>query len=88
MGIPLTIGAQIMIVITAVLASIGSAGVPGAGMVMLVIVLEAIGIPAAGLALIIAPDRILDMCRTIVNVTGDATVAMAVATSEGEKVGN
>jgi len=88
MGIPLTIGAQIMIVVTATLASIGSAGVPGAGMVMLVIVLEAIGIPAAGLALIIAPDRILDMCRTIVNVTGDATVAMTVATSEGEKVGD
>jgi Na+/H+-dicarboxylate symporter len=88
MGIPLTIGAQITIVITATLASIGSAGVPGAGMVMLVIVLEAIGIPAAGLALIIAPDRILDMCRTIVNVTGDATVAMTVATSEGEKVGS
>jgi Na+/H+-dicarboxylate symporter len=77
-----------MIVVTAVLASIGSAGVPGAGMVMLVIVLEAIGIPAAGLALIIAPDRILDMCRTIVNITGDATVAMTIASSEGEDVGD
>jgi proton glutamate symport protein len=88
MGIHLTLGNQIMIVITAVLASIGSAGVPGAGMVMLVIVLEAIGIPAAGLALIIAPDRILDMCRTIVNITGDATVAMTIASSEGEDVGD
>jgi Na+/H+-dicarboxylate symporter len=87
MGIELTIGNQLMIVLTATLASIGSAGVPGAGMVMLVIVLEAIGIPAAGLALIIAPDRILDMCRTVVNVTGDATVAMTIASSEGEKVG-
>lgn len=88
MGIHLTLGNQIMIVITAVLASIGSAGVPGAGMVMLVIVLEAIGIPAAGLALIIAPDRILDMCRTIVNITGDATVAMTIASTEGEDVGD
>jgi proton glutamate symport protein len=87
MGIHLTLGNQIMIVMTATLASIGSAGVPGAGMVMLVIVLEAIGIPAAGLALIIAPDRILDMCRTIVNVTGDATVAMTIASTEGEDVG-
>ncbi len=87
MGIELTIGNQLMIVLTATLASIGSAGVPGAGMVMLVIVLEAIGIPAAGLALIIAPDRILDMCRTVVNVSGDATVAMTIASSEGEKVG-
>ncbi len=87
MGLQLTLGSQIMIVVTATLASIGSAGVPGAGMVMLVIVLEAIGIPAAGLALIIAPDRILDMCRTIVNVTGDATVAMTIASTEGEDVG-
>jgi Na+/H+-dicarboxylate symporter len=87
MGIHLTLGNQIMIVLTATLASIGSAGVPGAGMVMLVIVLEAIGLPAAGLALIIAPDRILDMCRTIVNVTGDATVAMTVASTEGEDIG-
>lgn len=87
MGIDLTVGNQIMIVLTATLASIGSAGVPGAGMVMLVIVLEAIGIPAAGLALIIAPDRILDMCRTVVNVSGDATVAMTIASTEGEKVG-
>ena len=54
---------------------------------MLVIVLEAAGIPAAGLALIVAPDRPLDMCRTIVNVTGDATVAMTVASTEGEQVG-
>lgn len=88
MGIHLTLGSQIMIVVTATLASIGSAGVPGAGMVMLVIVLEAIGIPAAGLALIIAPDRILDMCRTVVNVSGDATVAMTVASTEGEDVGD
>ena len=72
-----------MIVLTAVLASIGTAAVPGAGVVMLVIVLEAIGIPTAGIALILAPDRIIDMCRTVVNVTGDASVAMIVAGTEG-----
>jgi len=87
MGLELSLTSQLAIVLTAVLASIGSAGVPGAGMVMLVIVLEAAGIPAAGLALIVAPDRPLDMCRTIVNVTGDATVSMVVASTEGEQVG-
>jgi len=84
MGIELSLGGQLTIVLTAVLASIGAAGVPGAGMVMLVIVLEAAGIPAAGLALIIAPDRPLDMLRTIVNITGDATVATTIASMEGE----
>ena len=83
LGLGLSIGDQLMIVLTAVLASIGTAAVPGAGVVMLVIVLEAIGIPTAGIALILAPDRILDMCRTVVNVTGDASVAMAVAGTEG-----
>lgn len=87
MGIELSLSAQLAIVLTAVLASIGAAGVPGAGMVMLVIVLEAAGIPAAGLALIIAPDRPLDMLRTIVNITGDATVATTVASMEGETPG-
>jgi len=87
MGLELSITSQLAIVLTAVLASIGSAGVPGAGMVMLVIVLEAAGIPAAGLALIVAPDRPLDMLRTVVNVTGDATVAMTIAATEGEQVG-
>lgn len=84
LGLGLSIGSQLMIVLTATLASIGSAGVPGAGMVMLVIVLESIGIPTAGIALIVAPDRILDMCRTVVNVTGDASVTMVVASTEGE----
>lgn len=87
MGLELSLTSQLAIVLTAVLASIGSAGVPGAGMVMLVIVLEAAGIPAAGLALIVAPDRPLDMLRTVVNVTGDATVAATVASTEGEQVG-
>ncbi len=84
LNLGLTIGDQVMIVLTATLASIGSAGVPGAGMVMLVIVLEAIGVPTAGIALIVAPDRILDMCRTVINVTGDATVTMIVAGTEGK----
>ncbi|WPP53277.1 dicarboxylate/amino acid:cation symporter [Catalinimonas niigatensis] len=84
LGLGLTIGDQLMIVLTATLASIGTAAVPGAGVVMLVIVLEAIGVPTAGIALILAPDRILDMCRTVVNVTGDASVAMMVASTEGK----
>lgn len=84
----LTLADQLTIVLTALLASIGSAAVPGAGMVMLVIVLESIGFPAdklaIGLALIFAVDRPLDMCRTIINVTGDATVSMVVAKSVGK----
>lgn len=84
----LTFADQLTIVLTALLASIGSAAVPGAGMVMLVIVLESIGFPAetlaVGLALIFAVDRPLDMCRTVVNVTGDATVSMVVAKSVGK----
>ncbi len=83
-GIDLGLDKQLSIVMTATLASIGSAAVPGAGMVMLVIVLGAIGVPEAGLALIFAVDRVLDMCRTTVNVTGDATVSMLVAKSVGK----
>lgn len=82
--IELSWGAQLGIVGTALAASIGSAAVPGAGMVMLVIVLGQAGIPEAGLALIFAVDRPLDMCRTVANVTGDATVAMVVADSVGK----
>ncbi|WP_445718379.1 dicarboxylate/amino acid:cation symporter [Flavobacterium sp.] len=80
-GMDLTLGVQLGIIVTATLASIGSAAVPGAGMVMLVIVLAQAGIPEAGLALIFAIDRPLDMCRTTVNVTGDAAVSMVVAKS-------
>ena len=81
-GIDLTSGAQITIVLTAVLASVGTAAVPGAGIVMLIIILEAINVPAAGIALILGVDRILDMCRTAVNVTGDAAVTAVIAASE------
>ena len=83
-GIELDMVQQLTIVLTATLASIGAAAVPGAGMVMLVIVLGAIGVPTEGLALIFGVDRLLDMLRTVVNVTGDATVATVVASSEGQ----
>ena len=82
LGMDLTLGAQLTIVLTAVLASIGTAAVPGAGIIMLIIILEAIGVPSAGIALILGVDRILDMMRTVTNVTGDASVAVAVASSE------
>ena len=83
-GMGLGVGDQLTIIVTALAASIGSAAVPGAGMVMLVIVLGQVGIPEVGLALIFAVDRPLDMCRTVANVTGDATVAMLVAKSVGK----
>jgi len=82
-GMDLSFTTQLGIIATATLASIGSAAVPGAGMVMLVIVLAQAGIPEAGLALIFAIDRPLDMCRTTVNVTGDASVSMLVAKAVG-----
>ena len=75
---------QLTIILTAVLASIGTAAVPGAGIIMLVIILEAVGIPSAGIALILGVDRILDMIRTTINVTGDASVAVVVANSENQ----
>ena len=83
-GMDLTLGTQLGIIATATLASIGSAAVPGAGMVMLVIVLGQAGIPEAGLALIFAMDRPLDMLRTSVNVTGDAAVSMLIAKSRNQ----
>ncbi len=83
-GIDLDISQQLTIILTATLASIGAAAVPGAGMVMLVIVLGAINVPAEGLALIFGVDRILDMLRTVVNVTGDATIATVIASSENQ----
>ena len=85
-GLDLSLSAQLGIVFTATLASIGTAAVPSAGIVMLVIVLAQAGIPEAGLALIFAIDRPLDMCRTIVNVTGDAAVSMIVGKSIGKLI--
>ncbi len=82
-GMDLTIAEQLTIVLTATLASIGTAGVPGVGMIMLVIVLQSVGIPLEGIAVILGVDRILDMCRTSCNVTGDCMVCAVVASSEG-----
>lgn len=84
LGMDLTLSDQLSIVLTATLASIGSAGVPGAGMVMLVIVLNAIHVPAEGIALIFAVDRVLDMFRTTVNVTGDMVVASIIQKGESK----
>ena len=81
-GMDLTFADQFTIVATAVLASIGTAAVPGAGIIMLVIILEAINVPSQGIALILGVDRILDMIRTATNVTGDATVACAMDSLE------
>ncbi len=82
LGLGLDVGAQITIVLTAVLASIGTAAVPSAGIVMLVIILESVNVPAAGIALILGVDRILDMLRTVTNVTGDLTVSVMIASTE------
>ncbi|TNE82293.1 MAG: dicarboxylate/amino acid:cation symporter [Bacteroidetes bacterium] len=83
-GMDLNLLQQLTIILTALLSSVGSAGVPGAGVVMLVIVLKSVGVPTEGVALILGVDRILDMCRTAVNVTGDAAVCCAVAKMENK----
>lgn len=83
-GLDLSLGAQLTVILTATLASIGTAGVPGAGMIMLGMVLQSVGLPMEGIALIAGVDRILDMARTSVNVTGDASCAVIVAATEGE----
>jgi Na+/H+-dicarboxylate symporter len=82
-GMDLHFTQQLTIVLTATLASIGTAAAPGASMATLVIVLKSIGVPIEGIGLILGLDRILDMCRTIVNITGDATCAMFVAAHDG-----
>ena len=82
LGMDLSLADQITIILTTVLASIGTAAVPAAGIIMLIIILESVGVPSAGVALILGVDRILDMVRTTVNVTGDAAVAVSVAASE------
>ena len=83
LGLDLSIATQLTIVVNVAISSIGVAGVPGGAMVTTTMLLQSIGIPAAGLALILAPDRILDMCRTATNITGDAAVAVVIASSEG-----
>lgn len=81
-GIPLGIEQMLMIVLTGTLASIGTAGVPGAGLIMLAMVLQSVGLPLEGLALVAGIDRVLDMFRTTVNITGDAAVAIVINESE------
>jgi Na+/H+-dicarboxylate symporter len=83
-GMDLSLVQQLTIVLTAVLASIGTAGIPGAGIVMLAIVLNSVGIPLQGIAIVLGVDRLLDMCRTVVNITGDAVCAVVVASTEGQ----
>ncbi|MEM6767131.1 MAG: dicarboxylate/amino acid:cation symporter [Bacteroidota bacterium] len=85
-GIELSFTGQLTIILTATLASVGAAGVPGAGMITLALVLGTLGIPESGLALIFGLDRILDMCRTTINVIGDLTLTAVMAKSEGETV--
>lgn len=82
--VDLTVAQQLVIVLTATLASIGSAAVPSAGLVMMIIVLQSVGLNPAWIAIIFPVDRILDMCRTVVNVTGDASVSTIIAKTEGE----
>ena len=86
-GIPLSLGQQAVVVLTCTLASIGTAGVPGAGVVMLTMVLESVGLPIEGAALVAGIDRVLDMARTSVNVAGDLACAAVVAASEGRRAG-
>ncbi len=81
-GMDLSLTQQLTVVLTATLASIGTAPVPGVGIIMLIIVLRSVGVPETGIALILGVDRILDMCRTITNVTSDATATMVVASTE------
>jgi Na+/H+-dicarboxylate symporter len=80
----LTLADYLTVVLTATLASIGTAGVPGVGLIMLAMVLEQVGLPVEGIALIIGVDRLLDMTRTAVNVTGDSMVSIVVAKSEDQ----
>lgn len=83
-GLDLTLGTQFVIVVTALLTSIGVAGIPSASLVAIGVILTAIGLPLEGLGLILAVDRVLDMCRTAVNVFSDSTGAVVIARSEGE----
>ena len=85
-GVELNLAAQVGIVLTATLASIGTAGVPGAGLIMLSMVLASAGLPIEGIGLVAGIDAVLDMARTCINVTGDICVATVVAKSEGEEL--
>jgi len=86
-GVNLSMGDYVTVILTATLASIGTAGVPGAGAIMLSMVLAQVGLPIEGIALIMGVDRIIDMNRTAVNITGDAVCTLIIAKSEGENIG-
>ena len=83
-SVDLTISDYLMVILTATLASVGTAGVPGVGLIMLAMVLNQVGLPVEGIAIIIGVDRLLDMTRTAVNITGDCMVTCVVAKSEGQ----
>jgi len=82
LGVDLTFSQLLTVIVSATLASIGTAGVPGAGMIMLAMVLESVGMPVASIGIIMGVDRIVDMARTCMNVTGDLACTLAVARSE------
>ena len=84
-GITLTLPQQLTVILTATLASIGTAGVPGSGMIMLAMVLQSVGLPVEGIALVAGVDRVFDMGRTTVNITGDAACAIIVSRMEDRK---
>ena len=84
LGVDIGLQGYLMVVLTATLASIGTAGVPGVGLIMLAMVFQQVGLPIAAIGVIYGVDRLLDMARTAVNVTGDAVVSVIVAKSEGE----
>jgi DAACS family dicarboxylate/amino acid:cation (Na+ or H+) symporter len=81
-GVDLSLQSQLMVVLMSILAGVGTAGVPGGSLPMVVIVLQSIGVPGAAIGIIFGVDRLLDMCRTVLNVTGDITAAVVVARSE------
>ena len=83
-GMDLSMTDQLSVILLAVMASVGTAAVPGAGIIMLIIILETVHVPSAGIALILGVDRLLDMVRTAVNVSGDAVVSCIVAKGEGK----
>ena len=83
-SIDISMTGYLMVILTATLASVGTAGVPGVGLITLALVLQQVGLPVEGIALIIGVDRLLDMMRTAVNVTGDAMVSTVVARTEGK----
>jgi DAACS family dicarboxylate/amino acid:cation (Na+ or H+) symporter len=85
-GVELSFGQQVQVVLMSILAGIGTAGVPGGSLPLIVLVLQSVGVPGEGIGVILGVDRILDMCRTTVNVTGDVAAAAYVARSEGHEL--